>query len=224
MDNESLRLHFSKKIEVNYRLLEKFYNDNLLVFCELTSLRNEILSCILLGLNQASIFTTNHLMERILKLSLIKKYTLKYNYLNTVLYNQKIKEAIEKYDGIILNKSIELALSENIISKEQEIRLKELKNEFRNPFSHAEVSKINAQAPEFFKGHMFSFEEVKNNLINNNPIQIPEQIEISTSSPAIAQFYQENVSKENAYSYFEEIYTFLKVLEGKFDEMKQTNV
>lgn len=71
----SLQKRFTS-INESFEIVQPFYDSKLMVMVELTNLRNEILNCLLLGLYQASIFSTNHFLERLIKVSLVKNYTI----------------------------------------------------------------------------------------------------------------------------------------------------
>lgn len=64
-------------IEKNHETLKEYFDDKLFHFVSLTNLRNETLQCLLLELNQASIFTTNHFLERMIKLGINRKTYIK---------------------------------------------------------------------------------------------------------------------------------------------------
>lgn len=87
--------NYQKLVDENYGELKKYFLHQPRHFLALTSLKNEILHNLLLNLFQTAIFGTNHLLERLIKLSLIEKHTLGLNYSNHELYNQKTLEAIE---------------------------------------------------------------------------------------------------------------------------------
>ena len=80
--------NYQMLIDENYESLKKYFIHQPHHFLALTSLRNEILQNLLLNLFQTAIFGTNHLLERLIKLSLIEKHTLSLNYSNHELYNQ----------------------------------------------------------------------------------------------------------------------------------------
>ncbi len=214
---------FFDKIEINYTDLIKYYETDLMEFCELNKLKNEVVNCLLIELSQAAIYTTSHLFERTIKLALIKYHTIDFDYSNTEQYNLKIEEAINLYDCKILNTNIETAYHLKLISDKQQHKLKELKNDFRNPFAHAEVSKVNNELPKTFNGFTYNLVDVKNRLANNKPLTTPKEEIISTHSPAIAQYLFEEQSNKKAFKYFKEIFDILIHFENKISLLKKQN-
>lgn len=210
----------NNRIENNTSQYQKYFDIKLHSFCELEGLRKENIFCLILEFYQASIFTTNHLLERLLKLALIKNHTKGYNLSNHIIYNQILQEAILQFDGKDMNHIIERCASKKLqlISKKQELELKALKEQYRNPYSHAETAKINSQSPEHFRGYMFNLNEIKQNIINQQEIKTPEPTYISKHSPPFAQLFQENNSKENALIYFDKISQYINYFEEKFNE------
>jgi len=72
---KSLKEYAEVRIDRNYSKLERFFNHDLTFMLSLLSIRWEILNCLLLENNNASITLTNHFVERMLKLYLIKLET-----------------------------------------------------------------------------------------------------------------------------------------------------
>jgi len=188
-------------------------------FCELNLLKNEILTCQIFELFQSSIFSTNHLLERMIKLSLIKSNTIGYNYSDIENYTKKLKESEKEYDSLTLYKSLEKALEKQLITTEQYNYLINAKNEFRNPYSHAEVAKV-IKNDNDFRGFMFNISDVQEKLKEGKPLDIPKPIILPKFSPAIAQMLQENNSKEFAFEYFKSVFGILKDLENRITELK----
>jgi hypothetical protein len=208
-----------KLINKNYPKVKDIFEHQLSHFTELTSLRNEILNCLLLELGQASIFATNHFLERIIKLALIKKYTIGLNYSTPDLYNSKTLEAISKYDNEILANTLKFANTEKLINDDEYSYLKGLKDKIRNPYSHAEIKKIIQGAPKHFTGVMFNFKEINESLQKGEPIKPGVKTEITTLSSTFSQLYQKSFSEGIAYQYFNDVYTILKKLEERLSNL-----
>lgn len=98
--------------------------------------------------------------------------------------------------------------------------LTSLRREIRNPYSHAEISKINEKSPKSFKGFMFSFEDVKHKLINKEKLELPEITEINTFSPTFAQLQQEDNSRTIAFDYFKKIHALMLKIESRISEKR----
>jgi hypothetical protein len=211
--------YFAELINKNYNQLKDLYSHSFMEFCELNKLKVEILNCQLFELYQASIFSTNHFMERMIKLALIKLHTIDYDYSDLENYKIKLKESESEFDGLTLSNSLKKALERELITAEQHVYLINAKNEFRNPYSHAEVSKV-IKNDNDFTGFMFSISDVQNKLKEGKPLNVPNPTIIPKFSPAIAQMLQENNSKERAFKYFENVLGILKKLEYKITELK----
>ncbi|MFC5284737.1 hypothetical protein [Pedobacter alpinus] len=216
----SFQKRFTSAIDENFETVQPFYDSRLIVMVELTNLRNEILNCLLLGLYQTSIFSTNHFLERLIKVSLIKNHTQGFNYSNAVAYNEKIEESKILFDSLVLAESLKKAKQEGLITESEMTELTSLRRKIRNPYTHAEISKINEGSPKSFKGFMFSFEDVKHKLINKEKLELPEITEINTFSPTFAQLQQEDNSKIIAFNYFKKIYDLMLKMENRLSAKK----
>jgi len=211
--------YFSELINKNHNPLKDFYSHFFIEFCELNSLKNEILNCLLFELYQASIFSTNHFMERMIKLALIKFHTLEFDYSEIEKYSEKLKESEVEYDNLILFKSLKKALEKELITTEQFDFLLKVKDEFRNPYSHAEVSKV-IKNDNDFTGFIFSIDDVQNKIKEGKTLNITNPTIIPKFSPGIAQMLQENNSKEKAFQYFKNIFDILMEIEIKLTKEK----
>lgn len=121
----------------NYEKLKAiFYNSY--NYPEFDTLRDEICKCIICDLNVAAITLTNHLIEDFLKKMLIYKNADKTS--DSII--DAFEDSTKDYDNITLYSSIETAFKENIITESQKTLLHKFRNEFRNPYSHAESKKI----------------------------------------------------------------------------------
>ncbi|HOZ84678.1 MAG TPA: hypothetical protein PK191_04255 [Niabella sp.] len=211
--------NYQKLIDENYDSLKNYFLHQPHHFLALESLRNEILQNLLLNLFQTAIFGTNHLLERLIKLSLIEKHTLGLNYSNHVLYNQKTIEAIELYDSLTLNDSLKAAYKQNLITELEKNTLMELRKKIRNPFSHAEIKKIINDAPPKFTGFMFNINDVKESLIKGAPMPQGERKEITTLSSTFSQLYQKEFSEQIALDFFETVYSILINIDNKLQKL-----
>jgi hypothetical protein len=123
---------------------------------ELDPIRNEICKCIICNLNQAAITLTNHLLEKSLKHFLIVKYS-KENKREDTKIDDVFKDGIDRFDTCDLEKSINMACTQGLITKEQKKLLKKFKDDFRNPYSHASAKEIFKDMP--IKGKSISLIE-----------------------------------------------------------------
>lgn len=210
---------YSGLIDKNSNHLKEFYDHSFMEFCELNLLKNEILTCQLFELFQSSIFSTNHLLERMIKLSLIKLHTIDFDYSDLEKYKEKLIESETEFDGLTLFNSLKKALEKELITETEYNYLINAKNNFRNPYSHAEVGKV-IKNDNDFNGFMFNINDVKEKLKSGKPLDIPKPTVLPKFSPAIAQMLQENNSKQFAFEYFKEVFGILKELENRINERK----
>src|SRR5690606_6383470 len=113
------------RIRDNTNKYQKYFDLKLYSFCELEGLRKENIFCLILELYQASIFTSNHLLERLLKLALIKNHTKGHSFSDHITYNKILQDAILQFDGKDMNEIIERCASKKLqlIDKTQEQEL-----------------------------------------------------------------------------------------------------
>jgi hypothetical protein len=206
---------FNDRIIENTEKLNLFYEHHFTLFCNLNTLVYEDLDCLLLGLNQASIFTTNHLLERMLKVALMDFYMKGY-YIGNPDFDMKLEEAKKLYDGEVLGETINLATEKGIIAEDERKELTNLKNEFRNPYSHAEVAKIIKDAPPKFTGFMGNFSEAKDAMKKEE--QIPMQ-QITVPSYAFAQEHQFEIAKSKAFDYFKQIFNIMVEIDKRYQNL-----
>lgn len=219
MDNkETLKSYFSERIDQNFDELKKYYDHYLIEMCEINTLKRETLNCLLFGFYTASITSTSHLLERMMKMALIKFETKGLNLSNHEKYNKAVNHAHNQFDHLKLPKTVSLAKNKGIISSDQFRYLNEKAKSLRDAYSHAQTSVINKDLPQFFSGFLFDFSEVKNNIVNNENVKVTRMIDIVKTSPVIAQIQQENSSKSNALDFFDNVYKILCDIELKLKE------
>lgn len=203
---------FNDKIIENMAGLDPFYEYHFILFCSLDTLIHENLNCLLLGLNQSSIFTTNHLLERMLKVALMD-FHLKGYYIGNPDFETKLEEAKKLYDGKELHKTISLAVEKGIITEDERNELMSLKNEFRNPYSHAEAAKIIKDAPPIFSGFMSNIDDAKEAITKGESIPMQQ---ITVSSYAFAQRHQFEIAKLKAFDYFKKVFNIMVKIDKRY--------
>jgi hypothetical protein len=108
---------------------------------ELNPLRIEIAQCLLSGLSLAAITSTNLLIELFLKVSLIYNETppsASFCPIDT----ERFMEPLDKYSSMPLHDNVIDAWNKGLITAEEKEHIKEWKEKFRNPFSHADIKGI----------------------------------------------------------------------------------
>jgi hypothetical protein len=218
MDYKGLLKQYAEvRIERNYSQVERFFAHDLTYMSSLLSIRWEILNCLLLENNNASITLTNHFVERMLKLSLIQLETKDIELSEPEKYTKIILHAHEKYDRLKLHDTIKENKNKQLISKDEFDYLSTTCKSFRDSYSHAQIEIINKKQPETFSGYMFNFDNVKDNLGKGEMNFEKTKVEIPKVSPSVAQFYQTQSSRENALEYFTNVYEILINIEKKLN-------
>ena len=178
---------------------------------ELDPIRYEICLCIVCGHFQATITLTNHLVESLLKYALIytafrkKKDKKKKNEIVSSLI-EDMQPGIEKYDSENMYNNIEQAFKIGLIDEIQKNRLHEIRKNFRNPYSHANKSKIFGESTIPVQGMEFK---------NDGLAMDKEMIEKIKTLPFIQGITQIEHAKEFAISYFKEIDSMVRIIMAK---------
>ena len=196
-------LNTYKRITQNIERLKYFYQYKFYFFSDIENIIHENIDCILLELNNASICMTNHLMERMLKHSLIH-YNLKYH-IGDPKFEEELQIHHNKFDDKYLNEIIDSAKKQKIITKEQADKLHKFRTEYRNPFSHAQIGKIVKQPFANFTGMIGQWNQPEQEF---QKIQAPRVI--------LAQSIQDTRSQQESLSYFKDIFEIMVSIEEKF--------
>jgi len=199
--------NYKNNIESNMVWLELYYNHKFLLYCQQKILIDEILDCLLVGLNQASIFATNHLLERMLKVALITNEK-QGVYIGDIDYTSKYNEAKAKYDSQTLSNNIKYAFEQGIINEEEKNELFSLKDNFRNPYSHATMGIILKNFPQSISGFMgANISDGINALQEGKQIPLSEKNDIPTD--IMGQYIQKDIAKDIAFEYFKRIFNIM---------------
>ncbi len=183
----------------NYLLIREAYSIEY-DFPELDPVRHEVALCLVFGLPQAAITLTNHLLESLLKYALIYDHALKHQPniqpqpgAATRTLVDWLRPAKHLYADKDLNFTIDRACAVGLITKAQKKRFHEIRQNFRNAFSHADKDKtfhdtIAQVTPTHVKGGTISTES-------------PEQVPIADL--LIGQgFFQVTYAQKSAVPYF----------------------
>jgi hypothetical protein len=167
---------------------------------EMDTLREEITLALIFGLAQAAITLTNHLLENLLKNTLII-YELKQNpQIESRKKDKKVADLINittparrKYANEKLSKNIDTACRLRLITKEEKKQLHEYRKVFRNAYGHSDTDKI-------FGNKDISTQSLK---MQNDNFVLGEQETLrladSIFSHGLAQAFQ---AREDAVPYF----------------------
>lgn len=137
---ETFLYDLNKSISEKYPLVKDVFNAEY-GYTQIDPIRSEICKCIICGLPQASITLTNYLMESSLKMALIIKYSVEHPSKSNDL-REVFSEGVDKYADNDLQKTINQACSNGLITKEQKKKLSSFRENMRNPYSHANTKKI----------------------------------------------------------------------------------
>lgn len=108
----------------------------------LKSIISEICNCLIIGNTQAAITLTNHLFENSLKQTLIIWDSQGRQFDDSKRIDETFKNEVETYDDKDIEPNINNCKRKGLITKDEAKRLIELKNIYRNSFSHASYTKL----------------------------------------------------------------------------------
>lgn len=213
MEKKVFRESFIKKLDENFPAQSKYFEFNLHVFCEFNTLIFEINKCIILELNRATITLTNHLLERLLKLALIKNET-GIDPIPIENWNEIFEEPNRKYNSIPLGNSIELCKKFELITDiEKEYLFTTIRELMRNGFSHSDSSKILKDLPDdsvMYEGDI------------SNPEKELKEVKINQKIMPVFQALQmQNFANENAKSYFDYVFDLIFRIEQRLIHKKE---
>lgn len=132
------------QIKNNYHQVRKSYQSTY-NWPDLDPIRHEVSLCLMFGLNQAAITLTNHLFENLMKSTLISYHSKDKlpkdtkNKIENLI--EMTSESREKYGNMDLGDCINAVRQAGLITKSQQKSLHEIRDSFRNAFSHADKEK-----------------------------------------------------------------------------------
>ncbi len=211
MKKELLEKAIQERLDQNFDNYSKYFETELNVFLEFRTMIYEITDCLILEFNIAAITLTNHLLERLLKLSLI------YNeagigYLPIENWESVFSEPNKKYSSIGLGNSIEKCKKNGLITESEKVLLFDtIRNIMRNGFSHADPSKVLEKLLDnstVIKVNINNPEDLKTIQVNQNII------------PDFQSYLMAKFAKENASPYFEFVLKLMKNIEIRLQNNK----
>jgi hypothetical protein len=193
MDLKLFEKDFNEKLIQNFPELGKYFDFQLNVFTEFNTLIFEINKCLILELNRAAITLTNNLIERLLKLALIKNET-GIGPIPIEDWDSIFRPPTEKYSGYNLGSTIEKCKKLNLInSHEKTLLFDSIRDMIRNGFSHADFDKVLIDYPDEIKMFQGSI---------SNPTELKQVTINQKLNPEIQAFQVENFAKGYAKKYF----------------------
>jgi hypothetical protein len=130
--------HATTKTKLNFSKVEK-YTSYSFDLPEFDSLIYEISYCLMIECYQSALTLTNHLLEKLLKYSLIYKNVINKAVDDLNILNEKYEEFIDQYGSLKLEDTINRCCSLRLITKNEKKVLKIFKDKYRNSFSHADI-------------------------------------------------------------------------------------
>jgi hypothetical protein len=194
--NEVLR---SRKEEIisNYPLIRDLFQKPYKM-PELDPLRHEVGLCLILGLNQAAITLTNHLLETFLKLVLIYDHTNRS--IDKTEPKKGIKSLVDDFSGGIaaynnkdLDFTINRACTVGLITKDQKKQLHAFRENFRNAYGHSDKKKLFGDSEVPVQAMRFEVNEI---------VTEPEAMAKVFDIPIFQGLAQHYHAKANAAPYF----------------------
>lgn len=184
------------------------------VLNSLKSIISEICDSLIIGNAQAAITLTNHLFENSLKQTLIIWDSQGRQFDDSKRIDETLKNEVETYDDKDIEPNINNCKRKGLITKDEAKRLIELKNIYRNSFSHASYSKLFKNASMvLYSGNL------------KNPTEVKEETANISKVPLLYLLAQEQFANKNALNYFLEVYEFIdkmdKMLLDLYPEVKE---
>ncbi len=209
MDKEIFEKSFIDSLNKNYPELSKYFDFKLKMFNELDTLIFEINKCLILEFHRAAITLTNYLLERLLKLALIKN-EVGIDPIPIDKWNLVFESPNKKYGSINLGNSIDKCkVFEIITDDEHRILFNIIRELMRNGFSHADPGKTLAGLPDeliAFQGNL------------NNPGEINEVGLNQKVIPFLQALNMETFANEASKPYFDFVFGLIFRIEKRLSE------
>jgi len=208
----------NSQITNNYGIVKDIFNSEY-GYPALDPIRDEICKCFICGLYQSTITLTNHFLEKSLKFCLGIKYSIE-NKKDDIEIKDAFIDGIDKYDDLKLEQSINAACSQGLITKRQKEDLKNFKNKFRNPYSHANKKIFSGKS---VMGKQVSIKDLENGIEDffklcfdrNSDIEMPLE-----NIPFAQGICQVEIAKEDCFPYFESVDKIIRDMLSKIKTLK----
>lgn len=186
--------YFESSYENNYETYKSYLDYQPVIFMELAFNIGEIVRCLIIEANTASITMTNFMLERLLKLALIEDEM----QLGPLTHPwEECWERMHPYFDFDLNKTINQCARKQLISGKQKKELHRYREIFRNGFSHASTDLIFKEHPETFTTPYYD-DTVTHNLKKDPRYQLS---------------FLQKIAKDNAHKYFKYVFELIANIE-----------
>jgi hypothetical protein len=207
LNREHLVKEFNDGLDKNFEDLKVYLSFfTVTIFKELESNIFQNIQCLIVNAYSASITLTNHMLERLLKLALIKN-EIGLNPVKISDWNETYKKT-HQYSKMVLEQTIKLCHDNSLINDKQEEYLTDMRRQFRNGFSHYDPTKILIDHKETAEIHFPNQDPEKTYDIEVNMKQIP----------VLQDYYVKKFAKENALTYFDYVFHLIRSIEKKLRE------
>jgi hypothetical protein len=202
MNRERLVKEFNDGLEKNFDDLKEYLSFyTVTIFSELKSNIFQNIQCLTVNAYSASIALTNHTLERLLKLALIQN-EIGLRPVKITDWNDTYKEP-HQYSKMVLYKTIKLCHEYNLISDLQEKYLTDMREQFRNGFSHFDPTKI-----------LINHKETSEIYFPNKNPEDSYDIEVNMKQiPVLQDYYVRKFARENALPYFDYVFHLIISIE-----------
>ncbi|MFP5437161.1 MAG: hypothetical protein ACLGH8_05215 [Bacteroidia bacterium] len=193
---ENHKEFFNSCYERNFDLYKIYLDYRPIIFVELPFNIGEIVRCLVIEANTAAITLTNHMLERLLKLTLIEDEM----ELRPLTHPwSDCWDRMYPYFDWNMDKTINQCAIRQIISGKQKKQLQKYREVFRNGFSHAATDLIFKDYPETFTTRdSYNDMDVTHNL---------------KKDPRNQLYFLQKIAKENAHSYFKYVFDLIESIE-----------
>ncbi|MBQ9671224.1 MAG: hypothetical protein IJV34_00040 [Prevotella sp.] len=167
----------------------------------------EICECLYLGHNYAALTLTNYLFESMCKMSLILYFGKDKVFVEFNDFEKSYKDDIAEFSDKVLHNNIEKLCAIGMINQWEKDRLLDLKDLYRNPFSHSSDNDYTKNAQK----------EVWSVDFGNPKFEEQHKIVGVDSNPYFLMETRLSFMKENAIPYFCEIHNYLMALDKRLE-------
>ena len=196
---------FSKYFDSNFSKVEKYIDYDIQVFYELESTLIQQYKCLITESYIASITLTNHILERLLKLALIKNYVGLKPAKDMQSFATMFKEPHRLYSDKHLAHTLDHCKKEGLITQVQKDFLFDyIRETIRNGFSHSDTDKVFKEAPD----ESLVYHQNLTEPINPKPMLINMKL-----IPDIQSVHLFDFAKDAAPKYCDYVFELMKSIE-----------